>query len=139
MLQLAAEAAAKEAAANQKATRISQGREIAEKLGVTATEARAESLAIAAEMGADLATLRKVAEAVRLARKDEIKLPEGRFGKLSRGRAWCRRSDGVFFDDHTVGPGKYSVGSSDGFSRKDRTEWTVAHVTVGDQTWTIAQ
>lgn len=36
------------------------------------------------------------------------------------------------------GPGPLVVESSDGFSRKERAEWDVEHISVGDQTWTLA-
>lgn len=137
--QIAAEAAAEAAKAEKTAIQIEIGKDIAGKLGVAVTDSRAVSLAIASELGAGLSTLRAVAGASLLARNGEIKLPRGRFANLSRGRGWCRCSDGTFFADHIVGPGKYAVGSSDGFSRKDRVRWTVQHITVGEQTWTTAK
>lgn len=135
--QLAAEAAAKSEKEALTAARTAKGKEIAAQLGETVSDVRAVSVAIAQDLGADLATLRAIISASRVSRKDTITLPRGRYGTCSRGRDWCRSSDGEFYDDHEVGPGKYTVGSSDGFSRKEKTPWTVEHITVGEKTWTI--
>jgi hypothetical protein len=139
--ELAAEAAAKEAADQQFAIRVAAGKEIAAALGESqnVSDLRCESLAIARELGAPLAVLREISRAVRVARAPEIQLPRGRYGSCSRGRDWCRDEYGRFHDDHVVGPGKYSVGSTDGFHRRDRTEWRVRHIQVGPQTWTMAE
>ena len=137
--QIADEAAAQAAAAEKATARAARGTAIAETLRSSAShESTIISLAIAEELGADLATLREVAEGARIRRSETIKLPRGKYCRLSRGRGWCRRSDGEFADDYIVGPGSWTVGSTDGFSRKDRTEWVVRHLTVGDETWTIA-
>lgn len=115
-----------------------------EHLGIRVSGARKESLEIAADLGADDATLKTLAEAVRLRRRDTILLP-AKYAHTSRGKAWCRKGrgdnaewgerDGNAFE---VGPGDWTVFSSDGFRREQRVEWEVRHVQVGDQTWTIA-
>lgn len=111
---------------------------------VTST-ARRESLALAVELGADQATIDRLASAGRLARRETIDLPEGRYSHCSRAKGWarCGRGADARWGERAdrgwrVGPGRWVVYSSDGFSREDRTDWVVAHVSVGDQTWTIA-
>lgn len=81
----------------------------------------------------------------RLSRTGVVVLPYQRYAMLSRGRGWCRRGRGdsaVWGDDtgkgYRVGPGHWTVGGSDGFSRKGQDEWEVEHVRVGCETWTIA-
>lgn len=101
------------------------------------TEARRETVRIAVRLGADVDALREIVTATRVSRSEAITLPAGRYAHLSRGRNWQRRNDGVFVDG-AVGPGKWTVGSTDGFNRKDKTAWTVIHVQVGAQTWTAA-
>jgi hypothetical protein len=139
--QIKAEANTQAQAQEEQNRLVGLGNEIAEKIGYNpsaVSDGRLANLARAYELQADLATLRKIFGADRLARKGEIQLPKGRFANLSRGRGWCRRGDGTFFDDHIVGPGEYSVGSHDGFHRKERTFWKVEHIQVGSQVWTIA-
>lgn len=105
---------------------------------------RRESLEIAVELGADDETLEKLAQATRLSRGDRLRI-NTRFGGLSRGKAWGRRGSGdqvewAEKDGGTVylTPGQWTVGSSDGFRRKETaTDWHVEHVRVGDQVWTI--
>jgi hypothetical protein len=99
---------------------------------------RAESLGIAHELGADLGALHNIARAKMLYRGTTITLPRGRYGHPPHGRYWCRRNDGTLFEDHVVGPGEYTVGSTDGFRRRDNKRWTVAHIQVGQQVWTVA-
>lgn len=107
---------------------------------------RLETLGIAAELGADEAVLRVIAEAVRVKRNSStIVLPAHRYEGLSRGRGWARKGRGNTAewgertdDGYRVGPGRWTVGGHDGFSRKGQTEWSVKHVQVGDQTWTVA-
>jgi hypothetical protein len=109
------------------------------------SDKRLESLVVALDLGADAATLRKLAQAGRLARKATIVLPPGRFEGLSRGRGWARLGKGrdVTWGErvdggYRVGPGHWTVGSNDGFSRKQETVWDVEHVRVGGETWTVA-
>ena len=106
---------------------------------------RRESLTIAASLGADVQTLAKLRDATRLARKASIIIPCVRYETLSRGRGWCRcgRGDSAswgerVYNGYKVGPGTWIVFGSDGFSRSDRVPWTVRHIQVGDQTWTMA-
>jgi hypothetical protein len=110
------------------------------------SEKRMESLTVAAAAGVDDATFSKIANAMRVKRNSEtIVLPSHRYEHLSRGRGWARQGKGakvVFADSvdggYECGPGRWSVGATDGFSRKDATEWTVSNVQVGERTWTIA-
>ena len=118
-------------------TTLTDGREI--------TTARMESLTIAAELGADEATLTVLRDALRVRRHPTMVLPRQRLENCSRGRGWCRqgRGDSAIWGErhergYEVGPGKWTVGGHDGFSRKGSDTWTVRQVPVGDQTWTVA-
>lgn len=109
------------------------------------TENRYASVRYAAERDVDDETLVALCEAIRLFRKDRAVLPAHRYENLSRGRGWARkgRGDDAEWGDRTdngyrVGPGRWIVGSNDGFSRKGETTWNVRHVTVGAETWTLA-
>lgn len=113
--------------------------------GKTVADARKESLRIAIDAGASAVTLTELLNAVRVSRKPTIVLPSGRFEGLSRGKGWARKGKGENAQwgervdkGYEVGAGRWSVGSSDGFSRKDATDWSVKNIVVGDQTWTIA-
>lgn len=107
---------------------------------------RRKSLERAVELGADDETLALLAGASRLQRRDHLRV-ETRYGGLSRGRAWGRqgRGDNVRWAAKDGGvvlltPGKWTVGSSDGYRRKESPEdWDVRHVRVGDETWTIGE
>lgn len=108
-------------------------------------EGRAKSLARAVELGADDATLKVLCDAMRVNRAPTIVLPAHRYEGLSRGRGWARkgRGDSAEWGERTdkgyrVGPGTWTVGGNDGFSRKGETRWTVKHVAVGAETWTVA-
>jgi hypothetical protein len=107
---------------------------------------RLESLTLAIELGADAATLELLRDATRVSRRDTIVLPALRYESLSRGRGWARQGRGskVTWGErvsrgYEVGPGSWTVGATDGFSRKDACDWTVKHVTVGTAIWTVAQ
>lgn len=116
------------------------------RLGIgTVSDARRENLARALELGADDATLVRLASAVRVSRRSTIVLPAHRYEGLSRGRGWARQGKGndAVWGERTdtgyrVGTGRWVVGATDGFSRKDETIWRVAHVAVGAETWTVA-
>jgi hypothetical protein len=116
-----------------------------EHLGIQqVSDTRKESLKIAADLGADDEVLKVLAEATRVRRKDTILLP-AKYAHTSRGKAWCRkgRGDSAEWGEREgnafeVGPGAWTVFSSDGFRREKRVEWEVEHVQVGDQTWTVA-
>lgn len=116
------------------------------RLGLTEiSESRMRSLVLAHESGVDDETFGALGRAVRLARQASIVLPAHRFESLSRGRGWARqgRGDGATWGErvdggYRVGTGRWSVGATDGFQRKNSTIWDVEHITVGDQTWTIA-
>jgi hypothetical protein len=106
---------------------------------------RQESLALAIAAGAPLSVLETLRDANRLAKSLTVVLPALRYESLSRGRGWARKGRGTAVtwgehveDGYQVGPGSWEVGATDGFSRKDKRTWTVKHVRVGDQTWTIA-
>ena len=93
----------------------------------------------------DDAALIRLRDAGRLSRAATIVLPHHKYEHLSRGRGWARGGQGANVvwgekvdDGYRVGPGRWSVGSTDGFSRKGSVVWHVAHVKVGPQTWTIA-
>jgi hypothetical protein len=110
----------------------------------TVSDKRRESLALAHADVDDVAFAR-LAKATRLARGSTIVLPAHHYQHLSRGRGWCRRGrgDGAVWGErvekgYRVGPGRWTVGATDGFSRKDSDDWIVAHVTVGTATWTVA-
>lgn len=112
--------------------------------GATPTEKRLESLTIAHPL-VDDATFAALVTAMNVARKDTVTLPVQRFENLSRGRGWARkgRGDSAVWGERTekgyrVGPGRWTVGGQDGFSRKGEVAWTVKHVTIGTETWTIA-
>lgn len=107
------------------------------------TEARATTLRIAFEAGADEATCRAIADAARVSRSGPIAV-RTRYGGLSRGKAWGRDKEDTTWADKEGGTvlltaGSWRVGSSDGFSRKESpVTWDVTSVEVGDQTWLIA-
>lgn len=108
------------------------------------SESRMESLTMAHEL-VDDATFTRLAGAARLNRKPMIFLPKLHLEGLSRGRGWARKGTGekAVWAERTergyrVGPGKWVVGATDGFRRKDSRAWTVANITVGDNIWTIA-
>lgn len=114
-------------------------------LGCVVSASRQESLVLAMRLGADAATLILIAEARLVARSGSIVLP-GRYTTCSRATGWARRgwgpnSEWGTFDRagwRVAVPGRWFVESSDGFSRKERAEWDVEHISVGDQTWTLA-
>lgn len=110
----------------------------------TTNQARQESLDIAVGLGADEKTLAALRAASRLSRGSTIVLP-ARYAGLSRATGWarCGRGSDARWGEkasggYRVGPGRWTVYSSDGYRREDRTEWTVRHVAVGTATWTVA-
>lgn len=110
-----------------------------------ASEDRREFLRLALELGADHKTICLLAEATRVARKTTIVLPSGKYEHLSRGRGWARLGKGISAqwgervkNGYEVGPGRWSVGSTDGFKRKSAVVWDVKNIQVGPETWTIA-
>lgn len=109
------------------------------------SETRRESLQLAIAAGADRATLDQLAEAVRLSRQSTIKLPRGKYEHCSRGKGWARKGRGADAEwgentgsGYVVGPGRWTVGSNDGFNRKSSEQWDVVNVTVGTEIWTVA-
>jgi hypothetical protein len=114
--------------------------------GNRVSDARRETLERAIALGATQKSLESLRDAVRVCRRDTIGLPQGRYASCSRGKSWCRkgRGDSAMFvyleanGEYRVGPGRWTVGSNDGFNRKEQTPWHVKHVKVGTETWTIA-
>jgi len=113
------------------------------------TDKRKDSLARAIALGAADDTLTVLAEALRLnstsGDKLTVVIPANRLENLSRGKGWCRkgRGDSAEWGERTdngyrVGPGRWLVHGSDGFSRTKEDTWTVKHVAVGSETWTVA-
>lgn len=109
-------------------------------------EVRRERLAQAVELGADDALLRVLCDAVRISRTDTILLPAHRLEGKSRGKGWARKGnrDSAVWGEreeggYRVGPGKWTVGGNDGFSRKGEATWDVTNIAVGIETWTIAK
>lgn len=107
-------------------------------------EGRMKTLTLAHPL-VDDATFRRLGEALRVGRQSTIVLPAHRLEGLSRGKGWARKGKGSAAewgeresDGYRVGPGYWTVGGNDGFSRKGETQWAVEHVTVGDATWTVA-
>lgn len=106
---------------------------------------RAKRFARAIELGATDKALQALCGAARTSDKPTIVLPPHRYQNLSRGKGWCRKGSknnaewGERVDGgYEVGPGKWTVGGNDGFSRKGEDSWTVKHVQVGPETWTVA-
>lgn len=146
---LAAEMVAEQTVAESEtaaAARLTEiGKAIAAAMGVTVSDARAKNLGKAREAGAKLVALRTLVDAVRVSSTATIILPPGKYAGLSRGHGWARmgQGDSVVWGEsvdggYRVGPGKWSVGSSDGSSRKSDTPWVVKHIRVGDAIWTVA-
>jgi hypothetical protein len=115
--------------------------------GHTVSDSRRESLIIALGLGADDSTLVRLRDAGRLDRSGRrtVDLPPGRYEHCSRGRGWARRGrgDSAVWGErvdagYRVGVGRWTVGSTDGFSRKSSEDWTVEHIRVGTETWTVA-
>jgi len=111
----------------------------------TPSPARIARLAKALELGATDSVLEEICNAARTSERATILLPRNRLENLSRGRGWCRKGKGDKAewgeredDGYRVGPGRWTVGGNDGFSRKNEDSWLVKNVQVGDQIWTIA-
>jgi len=95
---------------------------------------RAGILALAAANGASIAHLARIAAAPYASVGDTVAVGT-RFGHLSRGKAWARQGSGsnVVWARKSGGtvyltPGNWTVGSDDGFKRKERVGWTVSAV-----------
>lgn len=108
-------------------------------------ETRYKTLHLAIAAGASDAVLTQLCKAARVSRKATIILPAHRFENLSRGRGWARQGtgDNVLWGEkveggYRCGPGKWSIGATDGFQRKDSTEWRVSNIMVGSEVWSTA-
>ena len=113
--------------------------------GLTVSDARRATLVRAIEIGADDAAILTLARAKRTSKHPTIILPLGRYEHCARGKGWARRGRGDAAqwgertsDGYRVGPGRWTVGSSDGFARKDESAWHVEAVQVGAEIWTVA-
>jgi len=100
----------------------------------TNPERRAGILAIAAANGASIADLALIADAPYASIGDTVAVGT-RYGHKSRGKAWARQGSGsnVVWARKSEGtvyltPGIWTVGSDDGFGRKETVEWTVSVV-----------
>jgi len=108
-------------------------------------DVRRERLARAIELGASDGALEALCDAKRTSTSETIILPAQRFENLSRGRGWCRKGRGNSAEwgerednGYHVGAGRWTVGGHDGFTRKGEDTWTVKHVRVGAEVWTVA-
>jgi hypothetical protein len=118
----------------------------ADRLGATVPESISEAVATAHEVGISDDDFIALCLARRFARKTTVVLPQGHLEGLSRGKGWCRKGKGDSAEwgeregakGYRVGPGDWVVGHSDGFSRKRQDRWRVRHITVGGETWTVA-
>jgi hypothetical protein len=103
---------------------------------------RTRTMIKAAATDLSLGDLRRIGQAERVNRGGTIVLPPGRYENLSRGKGWCRLGSGRTVQwasraadgGWRVGPGCWTVGSTDGLSRKSQVKWTVRQ--IGD--WTVA-
>lgn len=107
-------------------------------------ESRLQSLALAHPLVTD-EIFALLSNSLRVRRTATMVLPAHRFEGLSRGRGWARsgRRDNAQWGErvdggYRVGAGRWTVGGNDGFSRKGEDTWDVRHVTVGTETWTVA-
>jgi hypothetical protein len=106
--------------------------------------ARRARIERAVELGADLHVLEALASAIRTECGPEIHIESKHLG-LSRATGWARKGRGDNAEwgrqegnGFWVGPGHWSIASSDGFRRKEEVTWAVANVQVGDEIWTVA-
>ncbi len=109
---------------------LSAARKLAKVMSSDCPPTRAARLWACAVEGAGLADLRRAADAVKGSGEGEGIEIKTRYGGLSRGTCYGRHADGAWA--HKSGStvtldrrGKWTVGSSDGFSRRERTDWTV--------------
>lgn len=87
----------------------------------------------------------RLACATVISEESTIILPPGRYDHCSRAKCWARQGKGpnaVWGDKvkngYEVGPGKWTVGSSDGFKRSEQKNWEVHVIKVGSDTWLAA-
>lgn len=113
------------------------------------SEARLKTLARATELGVTDSLFLRIANAAAVGRSGgSLVLPPGRYDHCSRGKGWARhgRGDTVQWGESVTGgyrvnvTGRWTVGSSDGFNRKDQQTYTVSCLAInGDETWLIAE
>ena len=109
-------------------------------------EGRAKTVTIAHEASVDDSLLKRIAVAKRLKRdSDTIVIPCNSLELCSRGSGWARLGRGGAAQwgervdsGYRVGPGRWTVGGNDGFTRKREDIWIVEHIEVGGKVWTIA-
>jgi len=106
-----------------------------------------ESLRIAPGPRGGPRTLENIRESRRVSRHDYIiatcRPLRGNVARERMGEAWHGELPPTGAQRETMGGmccafRTLTVGSNDGFQRKEETVWKVAHSRVGDQTWTIA-
>lgn len=116
------------------------------RMSIAPNDARKETLRLAHEASVSDEVFADIASAVLVRRRGAtIILPGHRFENLSRGRGWARQGRGAdatwgerVDQGYRVGPGRWTVGGNDGFSRKGEDVWTVKHLQVGAHVWTVA-
>lgn len=109
--------------------------------------ARIETLAAAVEAGVSDTGLEKLATAWGTSKRHEITLPFGAHETgRGKGRGWARMgtgSDALWGVDaergFKVGPGEWTVGSTDGGAKSSRDRWLVEEVTVGAERWLVSR
>ena len=112
----------------------------------TIPDLRRKRIRRAIALGASNAILTVLCRATQVAEDSTIVLDRGRYEGCSRGRGWCRslgqgrtQWGEKVKEGYVVGPGRWEIGSSDGFKRKEATPWHVQHVqVVPGVIWTIA-
>lgn len=89
---------------------------------------------------------KQIAKASVVSQELTITIPPGRYDHCSRGKGWVRKGKGDNAEwgesvrgGYVIGPGTWTQGSSDGFNRKEQKTWTVKHIKVGNETWTLAE
>lgn len=102
---------------------------------------RVQTLIKAAGDGLTPSQVKTIATAVRVSSGDTITLPKGKYEDLSRGKGWARLGAGSnaagsnatwgdrVDDGYSVSvEGNWTVGSTDGYNRKESTPWKVSRV-----------
>jgi hypothetical protein len=107
--------------------------------GITVKDRRREFLLRAMELGATDDAIRTLAKSKKIFARPNGNLSPLRYESLSRGRGWCRlgKGDNVVWaqkgDDGRYiidMEGRWSLGATDGFSRKETEEWVAKRVKI---------